>query len=338
MLKTLLASILALPFVGGVLVGQNLNDRLAEYTFERMAADDGFSVCMDKIAIIENREYGKHEDGTEFVASRDINTYRSIHTIAVGERGRKRRIDTGHFSLTNDTDALYREEREALLLHEMEGWYVTHHKGIPYKGIQKFPLKGGLITVGTNAKWKNPFNLPVCAAVLILSDDESKIPEFELRIFEEEELKDGRKRFLAANDWRYFYFTFHKDFDWCVEEIQFWARKRELGPVTREEFPKITKKEDIEDFAVLAKTRTTWKEVEKGRVVPWDVFMTYDANVSFQYEFHLRQWKFGDNFDRSVLEEENFTETKIQAGAVEFPKLKKLFDQEIASSTRKDKP
>jgi hypothetical protein len=50
--------------------------------------------------------------------------------------------------------------------------------------------------------------------VLILSDDESKIPEFELRIFEEEELKDGRKRFLATDDWRFFYFTFHKDFDW----------------------------------------------------------------------------------------------------------------------------
>ena len=121
---------------------------------------------------------------------------------------------------------------------------------------------------------------------------------------------------------------FNKE-DWFFDEIEFMERemsKEEEWELVKGGAPKPVTKEMLKDYHTYATNRTEWKEMEKNQWVPWVTRISSKmANGHVEYEIRFRDWKFKDDVDESLLEEENFTPEKI-AASIDFKEIRDMFD------------
>jgi hypothetical protein len=161
---------------------------------------------------------------------------------------------------------------------------------------------------------------------LLLNDSQSSLTAHDYTSLEEEELADGRKRYIACNSAGGAYkLTFAKEPDWALEEVEFFKRtveEQKANPFP----PKSITRSDFDKYEWFARTHTQWKQVAQNRFVPWQTNLYQKGfRAEDQYEFRFRDWKFGKDVDLSLLEEESFQEGKIDA-SIDFFKIKEFFD------------
>ncbi|XZE22374.1 hypothetical protein SH449x_002298 [Pirellulaceae bacterium SH449] len=309
-------------------IGQDINDRLAEYQLEKEWSDEGMSVLMDRVELIvlEPRATSLDEEEGRTPTKRLI-TRRVLQRLIIGDKGRKKRIDTTEYNLL-DASEVFGDHKEAQLLHENVGWYNFRMSGHPKKGIIRLQLKGGIPAIQTSTQWKHPFVVSAYIASSILDSGDKSITRLEYKVLEEETLHDGRTRILAfINTGAVHRIVFAKEPTWLVEEIEFYGRNAEWKKANPAP-PTTVTKQDLDKYELYARTQTKWKDLGQDRFVPWQANL-YQKGISaeYQYEFRFRDWKFRDDVDRSLLEEESFTEEKIDA-SIDFFKIRQLFDSE----------
>ncbi|MFN7877392.1 MAG: hypothetical protein ACK5PB_18880 [Pirellula sp.] len=307
---------------------QDINDRLAEYQLERGWADDGMSVLIDRIqlTVLEPRATTIDEEEGR-TPTKKLISRRVLQRLTIGEKGRKKRIDTTEYELL-DASEVFGDHKEAQLLHENVGWYNFRMSGFPKEGIIRLQLKGGVPAIQTRTQWKHPFVVATTVAASILDSGEDSIIRLEYKVIEEEPLADGRTRILAFLDTGAIHrIVFAKEPTWLVEEIEFYGRNTEWKK-SNPAPPKTVTKQDLDKYELYAKTQTQWKGLGQNRVVPWQTNL-YQKSVNGErtYEFRFRDWKFGDDVDLKLLEEESFTEAKIDA-SIDFFKIRQMFDSE----------
>jgi hypothetical protein len=309
-------------------LSQDINDRLAEYQLEKEWADDGVSVLINRIQLTALEPRASTIDEEEGrVPKKKLISRRVLQRLTIGEKGRKKRIDTTEYELL-DASEVFGDHKEAQLLHENVGWYNFRMPGFPKEGIIRLQLKGGIPAIQTRTQWKHPFVVPVTDATSILDQQQDSITSFESKVLADESLADGRTRILAnAINGAVFKVIFAKEPSWLVEEVEFYGIKVEWERVTPTP-TKIVSKKDLEKYEVYARTQTRWKDLGQNRFVPWQANLYQKGGSSEdQYEFRFRDWKFGDDVDLKLLEEESFTEAKIDA-SIDFFKIRQMFDSE----------
>jgi hypothetical protein len=313
----------------GSALSQDINDRLAEYQLEREWADDGMSVLIDRIelTVLEPRATTIDEEEGR-TPTKKLISRRVLQRLTIGEKGRKKRIDTTEYELL-DASGVFGDHKEAQLLHDNVGWYNFRMSGFPKEGIIRLQLKGGIPAIQTRTQWKHPFVVPATVAATIDSRQEHSIIGFEYKVIEEESLADGRTRILAFLDTGAVHrIIFAKEPTWLVEEVEFYGRNAEWKKANPAP-PTIVTKQDLAKYELYARTQTKWKELGQNRFVPWQANLYQkDGSSEDQYEFRFRDWKFGDDVDLKLLEEESFTEAKIDA-SIDFFKIRQLFDSEV---------
>jgi hypothetical protein len=309
-------------------ISQDINDRLAEYQLEREWADDGMSVLIDRIELSVLEPVATLIDEEEGrTPTKRLLSRRVLQRLTIGEKGRKKRIDTTEYELL-DASEVFGDHKEAQLLHENVGWYNFRMSGFPKEGIIRLQLKGGTPAIQTRTQWKHPFIVATTVATSILDSREDSIIRFEYKVIEEEPLADGRTRILAfINTGAVHRIIFAKEPTWLVEEVEFYVRNAEWERANPAP-PTTVTKQDLAKYELYARTQTKWKDLGQNRFVPWQANLYQKGGSGEdQYEFRFRDWKFGDDVDLKLLEEESFTEAKIDA-SIDFFKIRQMFDSE----------
>jgi hypothetical protein len=309
-----------------VATAQDVSDRFAEFQLEKDWADDGFSVLIERFELKVIKLYVEADDENAEPSFKErLATNRAFQRLVIGDRGRKKRIDSTEYGML-DASEVFGDHKEAQLIHENVGWYNFRKSGFPKEGIIRFEVKGGIPAIHTRTKWKHPFVLAATVASSILDDNQSSITRYDYTTLEKEELADGRKRYIACNNVGGAYkLTFAKEPGWLLEEVEFFKRTEEAqraNPVP----PKSITRSDFDKYEWFARTHTQWKQASQNRFVPWQTNL-YQKGVhrEAQCEFRFRDWKFGKDVDLSLLEEESFQEAKIDA-SIDFFKIKEFFD------------
>lgn len=83
----------------------------------------------------------------------------------------------------------------------------------------------------------------------------------------------------------------------------------------------------LKDYRIYATNRTEWKKIGNNQWVPWVTRISSErARGQSEDEIRFREWKFGDDVDLELLEEESFTPEKIRA-SIDFKAVRDLFDK-----------
>jgi hypothetical protein len=314
---------------GSYVYAQSIEDRFAEFEFEKASLNKGFSVLVEKVSVTE--EVVKIDPGVEREPGspdhqRELSSKRTFQRVIFA--GKKKRLDGVQYSLLGDGD-IANGWYEAMLVHEDKAWFYEKKRGHPDSGIKPYPVKGGIVPEYTQTRWKHPFGLTISQGPMVQSDREPSISMLSYKTLKEETLKDGRTRLLAFVETGGVYqMTFSKTEDWMVEEIDFLTHD-----TTREEDlarkPLLHLTEDmLKSYYSYSTNRTEWKEV-KGRWLPWVTRVSYKSSIRperSEFEIRFRDWKFKDEFDASLLDESNFTPEKIEA-SIDFKAIRNLFDR-----------
>jgi hypothetical protein len=315
--------------LGSRVFPQSMEDRLAEFEFEKANLSHGFSVLIEKVSVTDElvkidpdveREPGSPD------YQRELGSMRSLQRIIFS--GKKKRLDAAQYSLLGDSN-LANAWLEAQLVHENTSWYYEKKRGHPDQGIKQCPVKSGIVSVYTQTRWKHPFDLATSQGPMVQDDAPSMMTSVPLKIVREETLSDGRKRFLVfENTGLVCQITFSKTEDWMVEEVDFlWRKMTREEEMARKPLLNLTE-EMLKSYYSYSTNRTEWKEVN-GRWLPWATRVSYKSTnrpERSEYEIRFRDWKFKDDFDASLLDEANFTAEKIEA-SIDFKAIRNLFDR-----------
>jgi len=194
-----------------------------------------------------------------------------------------------------------------------------------------------VIPTVTDTRWQHPFDVATTQATGIRFDLYGGIANGTFNTLEETLLQDGRTQIIASNDNGGVYrFVFNQEEEWFAEEIDFLRKD-----LTREEEIAIEKrafaglpqlkvkvtKDMLKDYRIYATNRTVWKKLDNNQWVPWVVRLsTNRKDEHIEDEIRFREWKFGDDVDLELLEEESFTPEKIRA-SIDFKAVRDLFDK-----------
>jgi hypothetical protein len=322
-------STVALPIalvLGNLGYPQTIEDRFAEFEFEKASLSKGFSVLVERVSVTE--EVVRIDPGVEREPGspdyqKELGSMRTFQRIVFA--GNKKRMDGVQYSLIGDA-SLANALREAQLVHENTSWYYEKKRGRPVLGIKQFPVKGG-VTEPSQTHWKHPFDITTSEAPVLRTDGPSTVCRQSYNIASE--TTDGRVKIVAfTREGAVISITFSRDDDWLHEEIDFLAKN-----MTREE--EIARKqlfdlpqEKLKEYFSYGTCRTQWKEID-GKWLPWVTRTSYKSPNSpdrEEYEIRFRDWKFKDEFDASLLDEANFTAEKIEA-SIDFKAIRNLFDR-----------
>jgi hypothetical protein len=322
------AFLLAVNCLGQV---QNLDDRLAEFEFEKSESSDVMSVLIERVSITEalvklEPEMEREPDAPEY--QRELGSTRTLQRVVFGSNGKKSRLDGIEYSMIGD-GGMTHGIRESLLVHENEAWYFSKFRREPSKGILTYPVKGGVVPILTETRWKNPFEIALSEATALLKDGPSPVSRDSYSIAKEELLENGNKKFTAfKTKGAVIKIVFNKDEDWMVEEIDFLRKNMtQEEEIARKPLIKLTD-EMLKDYFSYSTNRTEWKEVE-GHWVPWVTRINYKSHRPHEgedYEIRFRDWKFKGDVDQTLLDESNFTMDKI-AASINFNAIRDFFDK-----------
>lgn len=291
--------------------GNELEDRLAYLQFERDDLDrKGMSVLIEKYRVVESTEL----TGSRLSVERILQRYMCDGRTKV-------RIDAIKL------DALGEEDIRKSLT---EAQIVTHVKGQHYRGkypidqrFIAFEVRAGATPITTFSCRKHPFEIATTTATgnRIDGDNHSmlEIAPKSNKIIEDKVLPDGRRywKFLVSND-AAIGLTFNKDENWCIEMMECFADDSN---------PSKTIESDIKNLKLYASNRTQWKKsLENDQLLPSRVHIESDNHGKESWEIRFADWKFGDQVDKSLFDESNFTEEKIKK-SIDFRKIKKTFDE-----------
>lgn len=318
----------------GQVLGQaiDVNDRFAHFQLQQAVLSESFSVLIEKISldvdIVDvpraDTPGGKSEKQKRLVSNR------ILQRVVFGKKGQWKRLDGLFYSVFGSQD-LGLAMRESQLIHENEGWYFRHSKNDrPNQSLRRFQIRAGITGELTETRWKHPFSTATTNGGGMLDDKENGWASMNFTVLEEELQKDGRTKFTTTNQGGGVHrFTFNKDEDWFVEEIEFLTRNQsqeELIAISMGAKSKPATKETLKDYTVYATNRSEWKEIEKNRWVPWvSRIHSKEGDYHVEHEIRFRDWKFMGDVNQSLLDEENFTLEKIPA-SVDFKAIRDLFD------------
>ncbi len=323
----------------GVAISQSVEDRFGIFEIEKARLSEGFSVLIERVWLvdeIETEEFDEDEDDKTppiMKPVRNVNSRRVLQRVVFGDNGKRRRLDGTKYSLIGDAN-LSTALVEAQLVDESKAlYYVREHRLKSPKAepeVTKIPLKGGLVPMSTETRWKHPFEMAISQAPSLRSDRESRLSRLPLKVYSEETLKDGRDCFwVYVTTGGIFRIVFNKEEAWFPEEIDFWVRELTVEEeLARKPLPELTP-EILKKSICYCKSRIEWKEVS-GRWVPWNMRVSYsspDRPVSEEHEVRFRDWKFKQDFDASLLDEANFTPKQIRQ-SIDFRSVSDLFDKD----------
>lgn len=305
-------------FAPQITVGQDIEDRFATFLLEQADVSKRFSVLIDKITISERKDKDEKEE---------IGTVRILQRFVMGNSGAWQRIDGINFQLVGPSD-LSRESREAQLIHENEGWYLSFYPYSPKDEIKRFQVKAGIVDFRpTYTRRKHPFNIATTQVGGILIERDSSIARFSPKLVDEVKLPDGRTRmtmFMPIGD--VFIVTFNEEHTWCIEEIEF---QRKINEVSQEFPPPLLSltKDMLKEYATYAINRTQWEDIGKDHRVPKRTIISSNSlGRKEEIEIRFLDWKFGDDVDEELLDDDNFTLEKIRK-TMDFDKLRQRFDE-----------
>jgi len=265
---------------------------------------------------------------------RELSSKRTLQRVVFGSNGQRRRMDAVAYSLFGGGADPASLEHEAQLVHENVGWYCVQKRNSPKKTFERFQVKAGIVPMLTDSRWQNPFDSATTQAAGLRIDAVSTVAQVPYTTLEEETLKDGRTKLVVFNENGAVYrMTFNKEEGWCPEEIVFLhkeiSREEEMALYQSGKKKIYTKEliqESLKDYRVYATNRTEWKEVEPNYWVPWVTRVSSDSRgAKREFEIRFRDWKFKNDVDTTLLDEESFTPEKISA-SIDFKVVRDLFD------------
>jgi hypothetical protein len=158
-------------------------------------------------------------------------------------------------------------------------------------------------------------------------------PTYDHKVIEETVLPDGRVQiwtFISTG--AVFKFVFNKDETWKNETLEFWLNDElSSGPV-RPSISELSMDTIKNKFKKYAVNRTTWKKIGKHTVPVETIISSQTRFRNEEFEIRYMDWRFKEDADLSLLEEENFTLEAIPK-SLSFPKLREQLDQ-YASDTK----
>ncbi|MFN7733787.1 MAG: hypothetical protein ACK5OB_17960 [Pirellula sp.] len=318
--------------------GQSVEDRFGIFEIEKSKLSEGFSVLIERVSLvdeIETEEFDEDDDDKTppvIKPARNVSSRRVLQRVIFGDKGKRKRLDGTKYSLIGDANLSTALVESQLVDGSKALYYLREHRLKPLKSepeVTKIPLKGGLVPMETETRWKHPFEMATSQAPLIQSDDESPLSRISLKLFSEETLKDGRDCFwVYAATGGIFRIVFNKEEAWFPEEIDFWLRELTVEEeLARKPLNELTP-EILKKSFCYCKSRIEWKEVS-GRWVPWNMRVSYSSRyrpVSEEHEIRFRDWKFKEDFDASLLDEANFTPQSIRQ-SIDFRAVSDLFEK-----------
>ena len=318
--------------------GQDINDRFAEYQLQlAQTTEEGMSVMVEKLSIIDQIEVIESKaEGEPAEFSREVTSRRKLQRVIFGPDSLEKRLDAVGFLLLGQSDLLD-AWKEAELVHQNQGWYFAESRHAPTKGIQPVEIKGGVIPTVSDSRWQHPFVVATSHASGVRRDLAHGIANGTFNTLEETLLKDGRTQIIASNDNGGVYrFVFNQEEEWFAEEIDFLrkdlTREEEIA-IEKRAFARLPQlkvkvtKDMLKDYRIYATNRTVWKKLDNNQWVPWVVRLSTDRKDEYiEDEIRFREWKFGDDVDLELLEEESFTPEKIRA-SIDFKAVRDLFDE-----------
>jgi hypothetical protein len=319
-LKTVVVISLVL-LISPSILAQDLEERFATFLFEQADVSKRFSVLIEKISISETKD----SDGKD-----EVGAGRILQRFVMGNRGAWQRIDGINFNLMGPTD-LSSKSRESQLVHENGGWYYSFYPRSPTDKITRFGVKAGIVDLRpTDTRRIHPFNIATTQYGGVISEQNTSIVQFSPKLVNEEVLRDGRTRmtmFLPIGD--VFVVTFNKDHSWCIEEIEFQVKINEVSQQNPPPLLSLTK-DMLKEYRTYATNRTQWEDVGSDQRVPKRTIIS-SIGVARQVrkvemEIRFLDWKFGDDVDEELLDDDNFTPEKLQK-AMDFDKLRQRFDE-----------
>jgi len=314
---------------------QDIQERFAHFQLQKAQISEGMSVLIEKVNVTDQMELVPEvELGAPPKYRRELSSKRTLQRVVFGANGQRRRMDAIAYSLFGGGADLAKLEHEAQLVHENEGWYCAQRGSLPKKKFERFQVKAGIVPMTTDTRWKHPFDIAMSQAGGMRGDEESMLSQQSYTILEEETLKDGRTKLGVFNNLGAVYqMTFNKEEGWFTEEIAFLlkekTREEEIAEVQSGKKKLYTKElisDTLKDYRLYATNRTEWKEVEPNHWVPWVTRISSDIkDRKVEFEIRFRDWKFENDIDKSLLDEESFTPEKILA-SIDFKAVRDLFD------------
>ncbi len=310
---------------------QDLDARFAQFQLQKAESSDRMSVLIEKVSILDILTKVPTLDRSGKVVSsvmeKQLTSMRTLQRVVFGANGKRKRVDGIEYSLFG-SGALGKEEREAQLIHEHQGWYCTISPRGPRK-VNRFEVKAGIYEMLTQTCWKHPFSIATSGAGSMMNDKETQWIEYKMENKDEETLKDGRTRMLVSNDHGgVLRLTYNRE-EWFCDEIEFLERempREEEQALARGGRPKPVTKEMLKEYKTYATNRTEWKEIEGKRWVPMVTRISSKLpNGHAEYEIRYRDWKFADDVNESLLDEAFFTPEKI-ADSIDFEAIRQMFD------------
>jgi hypothetical protein len=340
MSRWLLPFLLILGPISAMAIGQTIDDRFGVFEIEKSKLSKGFSVLIERVRLEDtfvDEEFDDDDDATPKIIKtiHELSSRRVLQRVVFGGNGKRRRLDGTEYLLAKNS-SLSSALVEAQLIDESKVLYLLHEprrksaKGEPKVIVQQ--LKDGQEPMNTETKWKHPFGIATSQAPLIQSDKESPLSRLPFKVYSMETLKDGRDCFwVYVTTGGIFRMVFNKDQSWIPEEIDFWLRELTVEEeIARKPLPELTP-EILKKSHCYCKSRIEWKEVS-NRWVPWNMRVSYNHDLprplNEEHEIRFRDWKFQQDYDRSLLDEANFTSERIRQ-SIDFQAISDFFDKEL---------
>jgi hypothetical protein len=174
---------------------------------------------------------------------------------------------------------------------------------------------------------RHPFEISFAQAAGIRSVHKVETATYDHKVISESALPDGRTEIWTfISEGSVFRFVFNKEETWCNEEVEFWTNdelyKSYPSPIVSE-----LKMETVKTkYRRYASNYTKWKKIG-DHIVPISTIVRSQTRFrNEEFEIRYMDWKFGDDADLTLLEEEKFNVEAISK-SIDFIKLKDKFDK-----------